>query len=550
MIKIIVGLASLWEKLVSHKILTQVFPLPLGKVLTFSIRISGDANNSHTFAAKLTRVMAKDQSARIILGLKVRQFRQERGWNFEELRQRTGISISYLNEIEKGKKYPQPENIQKLANALGLTTDFLTSPVLTKQFAPLGELLHSNFLNELPLDLFGIDLQQVIEIIARAPDRVNAFISALLEIARNYALREENFYFAALRAYQELHLNYFEEIEQAAENFASAHGVANQSGGVTAAQLQKLLESEFGYKIDTVTLGKHPELHGVRAVFQAKKRKLLLNPQLTTQQKAFQMAKELGFNVLKLTERPHTSNLLRVGSFEEVLNNYKAAYFSTALLVRRDAFMEDLKQLFQQPTWQESGFEALLAKYEAGPEVLFQRFNVLFANFDLRKVYFLRFIHNLDRNSFDIDKELHLNRKHQPHASGLSEHYCRRWAALPLLGQLHQQQQTTGSNRPLISVQRSVYADSGETYLCLALAKPGHPTPQRNVAIELGILVDDQSRQIIRFFDDPAIPTKTVNVTCERCAIEDCTDRAAAPTVIHRREERKKVMAALKKITG
>ena len=49
--------------------------------------------------------MATTQHQRIILGLKVRQFRQERGWNFEELSKQTGISISYLNEIEKGKKW-------------------------------------------------------------------------------------------------------------------------------------------------------------------------------------------------------------------------------------------------------------------------------------------------------------------------------------------------------------------------------------------------------------------------------------------------------------
>lgn len=55
--------------------------------------------------------MAKTQQQKIVLGLKVRQFRQERGWNFEELGKRTGISVSYLNEIEKGKKYPQSKNL-------------------------------------------------------------------------------------------------------------------------------------------------------------------------------------------------------------------------------------------------------------------------------------------------------------------------------------------------------------------------------------------------------------------------------------------------------
>ncbi|MCC7467453.1 MAG: helix-turn-helix transcriptional regulator, partial [Saprospiraceae bacterium] len=62
--------------------------------------------------------MAATQLQRIIFGLKVRQFRQERDWNFEELSQRTGISISYLNEIEKGKKYPQPDYRKRLAEVL------------------------------------------------------------------------------------------------------------------------------------------------------------------------------------------------------------------------------------------------------------------------------------------------------------------------------------------------------------------------------------------------------------------------------------------------
>ena len=58
--------------------------------------------------------MATTQYQKIILGLKVRQLRQEKGWNFEELSRQTGISVSYLNEIEKGKKYPQPENRRRI----------------------------------------------------------------------------------------------------------------------------------------------------------------------------------------------------------------------------------------------------------------------------------------------------------------------------------------------------------------------------------------------------------------------------------------------------
>lgn len=494
--------------------------------------------------------MAKTQQQRIVLGLKVRQFRQERDWNFEELSKRTGISVSYLNEIEKGKKYPQPENLQKLADALGITSEFLASPELTKQYAPIGDLLQSNFLNELPLDLFGIEVQQVVEIIARAPDRVNAFISALLEIARNYSLRDENFFFAALRAYQELHMNYFGDIEQAADEFVQLHHLP-ENGGVPAQLLADLLQTEFNYKIDRQGLDEYPELKSLRSVFNPRKRVLLLNSRLNERQRAFQLAKELGFNVLQLRERPLASTLLRVNSFEEALNNYKAAYFAVAVLVNRNAFVRDLRAFFQQPNWNAPFLLELMAKYQASPEVLFQRFNVLSLDFDLHKVFFLRFIHDLEHDKFDIDKELHLNRRHQPHASGLDEHYCRRWVSITLLRDLQAYQRKTGDHAHLLTgVQRAKFLDSGEEYLCFAVAKPGYPTVDRNVSVTLGILLDDQAKQVIRFWDDPSIPKREVNVTCERCPLTDCTERVVPATALLKREARKKMQESLKKLVG
>ncbi|HAD13110.1 MAG TPA: XRE family transcriptional regulator, partial [Saprospirales bacterium] len=115
--------------------------------------------------------MAASQLQRIIFGLKVRQFRQEKGWNFEELSNRTGISISYLNEIEKGKKYPLPDYRKRLSVVLEVPYDFLISPELSKEFAPIGELLHSMFLNDLPLDLFCIGMLPVVESFACDPSK-------------------------------------------------------------------------------------------------------------------------------------------------------------------------------------------------------------------------------------------------------------------------------------------------------------------------------------------------------------------------------------------
>ena len=493
--------------------------------------------------------MAKTQLQKIILGLKVRQFRQEKGWNFEKMSAETGISVSYLNEIEKGKKYPQPANLAKLAEALELSTEFLTSPELTKQYAPLGDLLQTRFLNELPLELFGIDFHQLIDIIARAPDRVNAFISALLEIARNYSLRDEHFFFAALRAYQELRLNYFEEIETQAATFIKSHKLPD-NGGVPAYMLADILKRDFNYIVDESEIEKFPELQGLRSVYIPEKNTLYLNPKLSEKQKAFQLAKELGFNVLELKERPPTSTIIKLDSFEEALNNYLAAYFAVATLINKNAFGKDLDLLFSNQQWNGQFLLHLMSKYQASPEVLFQRFNILAPNFNLSKIFFMRMIHDLERDGMDIDKELHLNRRHQPHASGLNEHYCRRWLSAKLLIEMKERQKETGEpGQPISGIQKALFTDSGEEYLILALAKPGYPTLHRNVCVSIGILLDDRAKSTIRFWNDPGIPSTTVNVTCERCSILDCKERVEKPKEIFKKAKRKAIQDALNRLS-
>lgn len=493
--------------------------------------------------------MASTQQQRIIFGLKIRQFRMERGWNFEELGQRTGISISYLNEIEKGKKYPQLEYRKRLSEVLGVPYDFLISPELTKEFAPLSKLLQSKFLNDLPLDLFGIGMQPLVEIIASDPPKVNAFISALLEIARVYALHEEHFYFAALRAYQELRDNYFEEIEQAASDCAERYALP-QNGGVSLDMLTRILEQNHHCRVIPDGLDAYEPLHWLRSVYNPRSRHILLNGQLNEGQRVYQLAKELGFQEMGLQERPWASNFLRVNSFEEVLNNYKAAYFAVAILVNRASFVQDIGSFFAKKNWDARQLLHIMAKYQASPEVLFQRFNVLTKDFGLDKVFFQRMVHDLERDGFEMDKELHLNRRHQPHASGLGEQYCRRWLSIGLLRDLRQKQQATPDQSPrVVGIQRAIFLETGEEYLCIAIAKPGHPTPGRNVCVTLGVLLDDHAKSRIAFWDDPAIPVREVNVTCERCPIKDCAERAAAPSIVERREARKRMEEILGELT-
>src|SRR5690606_18475568 len=126
----------------------------------------------------------------------------------------SGLSKSYLNEIEKGKKYPKPDKIAILSETLDVPYDQMISLKLDKNLAPIGEILQSKILKEIPLELFGIKESKLIDIIANAPAKVNAFMSTIIEIAQNYNVSRESFYLASVRSFQEANNNYFDEIEQ------------------------------------------------------------------------------------------------------------------------------------------------------------------------------------------------------------------------------------------------------------------------------------------------------------------------------------------------
>lgn len=156
---------------------------------------------------------------KLIFGLKIKQIRTAKDLSLFKLSKITGLSKSYLNEIEKGKKYPKTDKIILLAEAFDVPYDELVSLKLDKNLAPVAEILQSNLLQEIPLELFGIEERDLIEIISNAPMKVNAFISTLIEIGNNYNLTRESFFLASLRSFQEANDNYFPEIELAAKNF-------------------------------------------------------------------------------------------------------------------------------------------------------------------------------------------------------------------------------------------------------------------------------------------------------------------------------------------
>lgn len=490
---------------------------------------------------------AKTNNEKIIFGVKIRYLRQQAGYAFADFSKKTGMSVSYLNEIEKGKKYPKEDKIVLLGDALGVSAEMLKSSYLPNQLKPVKELLESNFLNELPLDMFGINLSKVVEIIANSPVKVGAFISTLVEIARNYSFQEENFYFGALRSYLEINNNYFEHFEQAVIDFKNEHQLSGPS--INEQQLAKILEKEYGYTIIYDGLDQYPELNEIRSVYRAKDKTLLLNSKLESPQRAFQFAKEIGFKYLKLSDRAWTASIISVKSFEQTLSHFGASYFSAALMVSRDDFTEDMRKMFAKEKWDSDHLRSITRKYNATHEVIIQRMtNILPKFLNLKKIFIQRNFLNQQTGKVTIERELHIDEKHRPHYSALGEHYCRRWLSVNMLNRLSDKEGAATSQQTLIDAQVSHYHNTDDTYLCMSMAKSSQLRPDKKVSITIGIKVDYALEEKIKFLKDEDIKHKNVNITCERCSIEDCAERVIEPIALKRKDKKKAIQAALDQI--
>lgn len=489
-----------------------------------------------------------EQNLRFILGLKLHQLRKQRGLSLKEVAGRADLAISYLNEIEKGKKYPKPEKILALAKALGTTYDDLVSLQLGEKLHPLSGVLKSGVLEEIPLEVFGLTPTGLLEMMAASPEKISALFDTFVKIAHRFDVTVEHLLLAAMRSYVEQNKNYFEDIELAAEKFRRTHEWA-RSAFPDLVRLRDHLVRRHGYTIDDTTLAARPELQGLRAVTLAATTaapRLLLNPRLTDWQRAFLLAREIGYRELGLRESVTTSPIAKVESFDQLLNNFRASYFAGAVLLDRHLLVNDLRQFFSRSQWDGAALVAIKRRYQATPEMFFHRLSQIVPRFfGLEQMYFVRFDHRRGTPDVRIGKELHYQRMHASHSIGVNEHYCRRWVSVRSLLELERQQRAGTVAGTLAGAQRSRFYATGDEYFSISLAHPHILESGMNSCVTLGFLVNDALKKSVNFWADDTLPMQLVGDTCERCGISDCHERIMPPMLRDREERRTRQLAAL-----
>ena len=508
----------------------------------------------HSYGSSKSELMTNNL-INIIFGMKVRQARMETGLTLSEFATQCELSPSYVTEIEKGRKYPRGDKILRMAEVLSKPYDELVSIALSPSMTYLSTTLKSMTFQRFPFDEFGLEMGDLVTLLTREPEKASALLHAVLEIGRRYGLHEEDFLRAALRSYQEIHENYFQDLEDAAQAFIERYGTAaglTDDPPISKEALQTILQNEYGYELDMETIQEQPALTKYRAVFfEGKNPRLLINSALSTRQVKFILAREVGYQYLKLKERSFASTPDQINSFQQILNDFKAAYFGGVLLMPRHHMLADLQHLFEQTTWSPHLMLAMLDKYHVTPEMLFYRFSELIPQFFGVKLHFLRFHHRENSGTYQLIKQLNMNQLIVPSGIGLLEHYCRRWLSVRLLREMEDMHPTpTASDEPIVGVQMSEFVESQDRFLCLGFARELSLSPGVTSSVIIGFREEPDLRNTIRFVQDPAIPQVIINETCERCPLtaEQCRERAVAPSILQEQQKQRDRKLALMEI--
>jgi len=493
-------------------------------------------------------MLTDNDNVRLIFGLKVKALRQAKELSYQQLAEKTGMSLSYVHDIETGKKFPKADKILALAKALGVDYDYLVSLRASKKLQPIIDLINSDFINAIPWEHFGLTPASMLDLFSNTPDKVTAFISTLLKISRSYQLSKESFYNAALRSYQDLQDNYFEEIETAVKNFRKEYKWKEVIPPETAS-LESALQ-KMNVSINRKRMNSMDALKDLRSYYSATNKTLFINKAFSPAQEKFLMAREIAFQYLGFTDRPYETIIMQSESFDMLLNNFKASYFAVALLMPEDNFTEDVKRIVMQPKWNDKSWLELCTKYDVTPEMMMQRLtNILPSHFSIDHLFFLRIAGNPAKNEFEITKELHLSQLHNPYANATHEHYCHRWISINSIKHVAELVAKKKYKQPIVEAQISQYWQTHNRYLCISIAKPAAKGSDEMVSVTIGLMIDQKLLQTMPFVNDTAIPVKTVHTTCERCGIMDCEDRAVPPVQILKEQQQDKINKALKQLS-
>ncbi len=455
-----------------------------------------------------------NEMERIIFGIKLGRLRRESSMSFQNLSAATGISVSYLNEMEKGKKAPRADKIELLENALGVRAGYLTDPRLSSSLHPLGNLLSSGFLKDLPLETFGISHPKVIQAIAEAPIQIGAFIQTLLDFTRTEHSRGNHFYTAALQTYKELCSFNMEEAEQSAIKHTDHSFQLLTSNVARFHWLKDILTSISGWKVSTMDKNIQVSAAVLPCFVNPKSKTILLHPGLDNETKVYCLQWLRAHLALGLPLPEYLGNG-RNKHFQDAIDEWKIRMWMQAVVVSKNKIVERVMKIAQGSGIDENQVAELvgLAPYDTQSH-LERIAGVIYQHLKIRDVFLWVFSHDTDSQSHVCTTELYARSPKRKLMYQREEHHCRYYPGMELV--INPEKYPSGF---LVAPYFLETLNAG--YLCISHVRDSL-IPGRKTSYTIGM----NARHLTGLQYKPTEMTHTP-VSCERCARPDCPRRAA-----------------------
>ena len=284
------------------------------------------------------------------------------------------------------QEVPKAEKILQLSQALHIGYDELISTKLDQEFDGLQRFLNSPGCATSP-SRCSVCRPGPHEAAHALADRGGGAAADPRDVAQQYNIGVEHFLHAALRSYQELTHNYYEDMEPRRRSSAAPR--ARRRGGHRGGPARLAEERGVGDRRHHPARPPGAEEPSAPCCACAPAA-AAGQPADQRVQQAFVLLREAGYKVLGLTARALTTPPDRDDSFEQVLNDFKASYFAGAVLLPRQACLPT-SGLLPPATFQPRALLAMLDRYAVTPETLMYRISQLLPRHFSLRPHFLRF---------------------------------------------------------------------------------------------------------------------------------------------------------------
>ena len=453
------------------------------------------------------------------IGSRIRKERRTKGLSQTDLSKNLGISASYLNLLESGRRTITVPLLIKIGNELDLSLRDLTLESNRRMLSDIMDVLSNEMFED--LDITNLETNEFIGSnpnIAKALLTLNDSYKSLrddmqdrlenLDVASSVKERKSSrLPVEVVSDFLQENKNYFETLEKKAEELREKIGLRFGPGiGSTEIKFTNYLKSE--YKIEVKIVPPEEDDKSFKR-YNKKENILYLSEMLTYTSRNFHLAYQIAyFDGVNLIEKIIEDNKFYSEEVMPLLKISLLNYFAAALIMPYDDFLESAKKY-------KYDIEILMHHYAASFEQITHRLTSLQKPGNEGVPF-----HFLKTDiAGNVSKRFSLSGIHIPRHGGS----CPRWNVyIAFLG--------PGKIHPQISRM-----PDGKVYFCIARAfEKGierHGMPRSFVSIGLGC--DMQYAKELVYSEGMDLQNKKletpIGVSCRICPRADCQQRAFPP---------------------